>query len=111
MSFAVFKLVTFIVSGIIYLMFAMRFLKINFIAFFKDILLPIVPSLIFIVIILWQIEPYLPADKSKLNVIITVVVGCLVGFMGIGLYAIFSKKFKAYIFSLTKLFLSKQLQG
>jgi O-antigen/teichoic acid export membrane protein len=111
MSFAIFKLVAFIVSGIIYLFFAMDFLKIDFITFFKKILLPIAPSLIFIVIVLWRIEPYLPVDKSKLNVIITVIVGCLAGVISIGLYAIFSKRFKEYIISVAKLFLSKQLSG
>lgn len=78
-SFAIFKLVSFGLSAIVYLIVAIKFLNISIKQFLKKTIQPMLLPIIFLVVTAFIVKGYLPCDKSKLNLlIVTSMAGCLI---------------------------------
>lgn len=74
-SFAVFKLIAFIFLGCIYLYYALKFLKIPFLDFFKLVIKPYIPALLFSIscsILTVRCIPF--EEKSFLNLVLCMLI-------------------------------------
>jgi len=69
-SFAVFKLIAFGISAVVYYFIMLKFLHINIKQSFQEIFRPILFPIIFIIITTFIIRDFLPCEKSKLNLLI-----------------------------------------
>lgn len=95
--FAWFELVCFIMTGILYIIFMCRFLKINFIGFINTVIAPAIPAVIILIIFLISVRGLLPLDKSKLNLFIVALTGVSGAFMATLVYYFTSNIFKNYV--------------
>lgn len=102
-TFAVSKLVTFLAIGIFYLKYTLSFLEINFFSFFKNYLLPVLPSLIFLVgILLYVTFNFNAPAKNFFNLLyIIAAVGFAMG-LAFLIYYFFSTPFRSYTKMLLK---------
>ena len=75
----------------------MRYLEINLLEFLKRVILPVAGPIIFLIISLILVEPYLPAEKGKINVLLVVFTGGGFSALSLCLYYLMSKDFKVFI--------------
>jgi len=80
LAFAVFKLVAFMLSGIIYFFILKKYLEISVLEFFGKVLKPLVLPILFLVTTSILIRMYLPVEKSKINLIIIIVTSGMIIF-------------------------------
>jgi O-antigen/teichoic acid export membrane protein len=95
--FAWFELICFSITGILYTSFMCRFLQVNIFQFMKIIIAPAVPPIIVLIIILFSVHNFLPAEKSKLNLFEVVSTGAGAAIIATLVYYFTSKTFKNYI--------------
>jgi len=101
--FAIFKAISFLISGIIYFSFSISFLKIPIFTFFREEILPYFPSIIFILIASFYLNNLFVTEKSKQLLLIN---GGLIGFtvlVAFGISIIFVKSLRVYFFKLIKI--------
>lgn len=98
-SFAFFKLMAFLAAAVIYMFFAVNFLKVHPGHFLRTVILPALPGVVFICG-LSLLAPFLPHEKGKVSMLITVGAGAIGCFGSCVLYMLFSKPFRQYMFSL-----------
>jgi len=99
-SFAIFKLMTFIINGVFSLWFSLKFTNVSIWKFIKNIIIPYIPGLLVMGIILWFLRDIFITDKNKLNLLYNLIftgIGCLAAFAVSFLTA---KQFRQYIVSL-----------
>ena len=96
-SFAIFKFVALMIACLFYLVIAMRFLKMNIFHFVKEVILPIVGPVLFLIVSLMLIQAYLPAEKGKVNLLFVVFTGGVFLLLSLVLYYLMSKDFKGFI--------------
>ena len=96
-SFAIFKFVALMIACLFYLVISMRFLKMNTFHFVKEVMLPITGPVIFLLVSLMLIEPYLPIEKGKANLLLVVFTGGVFSSLSFCLYYLMSKDFKGFI--------------
>lgn len=96
-SFAIFKFVVLMIAALFYLVIAMQFLKIKISNFVKEVILPIAGPVVFLIISLMVIQPYLPAEKGKMNLLLVVFTGGGFSALSLCLYYLMSKDFKEFI--------------
>jgi O-antigen/teichoic acid export membrane protein len=73
-SFAVFKLIAFVISAIVLYKLMIDYLKLNILGSVKTIFYPMILPLLFIIIASFSVRDYLPQEKSKLNLMVVAVV-------------------------------------
>jgi len=80
-SFAVFKLIAFGISSIVYYFIMLKFLQINIKQSFLEIFQPIILPIIFLIFTTLLIRDFIPCEKSKLNLLIVAgtIVTCIIG--------------------------------
>lgn len=69
-SFAIYKLLAFCISALVYYSIGLRFINITLVQSFKEIFKPIILPVLFILITSLIIRDHLPQEKSKINVLI-----------------------------------------
>lgn len=72
-AFPLFKNIINIILVVFYMSIILRFLKIPFLEFFKDTIMPLLLPVLFLVIVLSFSCNYLPLEKSKINLIIVTI--------------------------------------
>ncbi|CAM4083190.1 lipopolysaccharide biosynthesis protein [Flavobacterium sinopsychrotolerans] len=72
-SFAVFKLVTFVLSAIILYRLMISYLKLNLMNSLKKIFVPMLLPIFFLISVLFTIRDFLPKEKSKINLLIVAI--------------------------------------
>ena len=78
-SFAIFKMIAFIVSAIVYYWIMVKYLGISIITSFNKIFKPMLFSGLFLILMALSIREFLPAEKSKTNLFfMAFVMACLV---------------------------------
>jgi O-antigen/teichoic acid export membrane protein len=78
-SFAVFKLVAFVVSSFVLYKLMIDYLKLNILDSIKKIFLPMLFPILFLIFAAYLIRDYLPEEKSKINLLtVAVVMGGLI---------------------------------
>ena len=100
--FAIFKAISFLISGVIYFAFSISFLKISIFTFFREEILPYIPSIIFIVITLFILNNLFVNVKNKQLLLIN---GAIIGFtilVAFLISIIFVKSLRVYFFKLIK---------
>lgn len=87
-AFAVFKFIIFTISGIYYIFFMFRYLRLNIQDYFNQVILPYLPALVLMVFCLYSLNDYYINGKNKellfLNTMI--MVGAIAGAIGISLF-------------------------
>lgn len=104
-SFAVFKMIAFILSAVVYYSFMLKYLKMNVIESFKIIFKPMILPIVFVVISCLMIRDFLPTDKSKLNLLLVAFAAGLLILISFGIQYFFSENWKIQI---TKILKKKQ---
>ena len=83
-SFAVFKFVAFLISGLMYLRISLSFLKISFFEFIKKNIIPFIPAVIIMVLFLNLLKDSYIDDKNKKNLLLNIAFigsGISIGFL------------------------------
>jgi O-antigen/teichoic acid export membrane protein len=96
-SFAIFKLISLLIASLFYLVISMKFLEIDILQFIKKVILPIAGPVVFLMVSLILIEPYLPIEKGKANLLLVVFTGGVFSLLSFCLYYLMSKDFKGFI--------------
>ena len=96
-SFAIFKFISLLIASLFYLVISMRFLEIDILHFIKKVILPIAGPVVFLMVSLILIEPYLPVEKGKANLLLVVFTGGVFSLLSFCLYYLMSKDFKGFI--------------
>lgn len=73
-SFAIFKFVAFIISGVVYLWFSLKFLNISMLCFLRKVILPYLLPLVIMIGILFSLQDVCVTEKSKLNLLINALI-------------------------------------
>lgn len=73
-SFAVFKLVAFVVSAFVLYKLMIDYLKLNILDSIKKIFLPMLFPILFLILAAFSIRDYLPEEKAKINLLIVAIV-------------------------------------
>lgn len=73
-SFAIFKLVAFILSAIVLYKLMIDYLKLNWLNSIKKIFTPMLLPILFLILTSFAIRDYLPHEKSKINLLIVAIV-------------------------------------
>ena len=76
-SFAIFKLIAFVASAIVYYIIMIRILKINVFQSIKEFFTPMLLPLLFLLGVSYLIIDHLPVEKSKINLLIVAVTAAL----------------------------------
>lgn len=94
-SFALFKFVGFSIFGVFYAFYAARFLEMGWMAFLRKVMAPIlIPGLALTGALSW-IAGYLPMEKGKANLFLTIGAGACGTTLALALYYAFSRPFRA----------------
>lgn len=96
-AFSYFTLLSFIVSGIVYLWSSLKFLKITFSRFFSVVIVPAIIPILFMIGTLTVLSDYLPTTKSKLNLVLVVAAGGGTALIALIIYYFTSINFKMYM--------------
>jgi O-antigen/teichoic acid export membrane protein len=95
-SFAIFKCIIFVFSGIGYLVYSLNYLKISAYTFFKKCILPYIPAILFIIVVLNHVKYFFVTDKSKINLLINVSIIGFIVILAVGLSLLTVKPLKDY---------------
>lgn len=69
-SFAIFKLIAFLMSALVYYGIMLKYLRINFLVSLKKIISPLFFPILFLIVSAFAIRDYLPDTKDKINLLI-----------------------------------------
>jgi O-antigen/teichoic acid export membrane protein len=94
LAFALFKLIGHLISFGINFNYSLRFLKMKLTKFTKQIFFPIIPSIIFIFLASYYLQPLLHVEKDPINLLIVLIFTGILAGISIGIYYIFSKNFR-----------------
>lgn len=101
-AFAIFKFVTFVLTGIIYLKISLDFLQISFIQFVKRIIVPYLPSLALLGVLMFFSRSFFVSEKGYIPLLLN---GCIIAFnimvaMLLGVFTV--PQLKCYILKIKK---------
>ncbi|QJB34106.1 lipopolysaccharide biosynthesis protein [Chitinophaga oryzae] len=97
LAFSYFTLLSFMVSGAIYLWISLKFLRMNLLNFLGTVIRPAVLPVLAMLLILIPLSAYLPQEKSKLNLLLTVFAGGTAALIALVIYYFTSTIFCDYI--------------
>jgi O-antigen/teichoic acid export membrane protein len=107
-SFAIFKFIAFVLSGIIYLWLSLNFLELSFIAFLRRNILPYLPALIVMSLGLFFFRNTFVDGKNKVNLLINaIIVGGGIS-VAIGFSFLTVRPLRQYLKVILKIIQSKQ---
>lgn len=96
-SLAIFKFISFAVASVFYFKILVNYLNIGVLSFMRKFVLPVLIPLGVAVIALSLIEPHLPGEKGKMNLMIVVLIGAI-GTLGVaGTYYLATGAHKSYL--------------
>ena len=101
-SFALFKFVVFFISGLTYVWFSLRFLKVSLLDFIKNNLIPYVPALIFLIVILFFTNSIFIEGKSKINLLMNLVIMGVSIILSFGICIVLVKPLREYVLKMIK---------
>lgn len=110
-AFAYFKLLSFVISGLVYLWVSLKFLGESPLIFFNKLIRPAVLPVLTAVAIFYFVAPYMPHEKDKLNLIIVVATGGILSIVPFTMYYFTSSLFRGYINNIFLKFRKKTLAG
>ena len=99
-TFAIFKIIAFVISGFVYLWLSLKFMCISVWKFLKNTIIPYLPGLIVMSVLLYLMRDYCVDDKNRLNLLYNLVFiagGCVMAF---AISMLTAKQFRQYILSL-----------
>lgn len=76
-AFALFKLISFMLSALIYFIIMLQYLKLSVWGFFRKYVLENIPSLVLLFIIMLSIRGFLPLQKGKSDLLIVILTGAV----------------------------------
>lgn len=94
---AFFKLFAFSLYSIVLLLYTLKILNIGIIDYFRNIIMPLVVPVLFLIIVLIMANPLLPLQKSKYNLAVVIGTGGIASCISMVLYYLFSKRFRGYV--------------
>lgn len=101
-SFAIFKLIAFGISAIVYYSIMLKFLEMEIINSINKIFKPLIFPLLFVIISSVFIRVYLPIEKSKQNLFIVMITIISIISLSFLMQISLSKKTKKYLFDVIK---------
>lgn len=97
-SFAIFKLISFLLSTLVLYRLMIKYLGLNLLDSIKKIFVPMFLPILFLILTSFVIKDYLPQEKSKTNLlIVALTIGCLIVFSFV-IQVLISKNFKFQLF-------------
>jgi len=106
-AFAVFKIIAFIISAIVYLYYSLKFTEDSFDKFIKEVIVPYMLPIFISIIAAFYLKDFMTAEHSKFALLTNIlVIGFLVS-SSIAICLITSKYFREYIYSLIRPILKK----
>jgi len=102
-SFAIFKFVVFLISGIFYLRFSLRFLNITFFQFLNQYIIRFIPSIFLLIFGLLHFENFYVEGKDKTNLLLNIIIMTILLVFSSTLCFIFVKQFREYGFKIIKI--------
>ena len=95
-SFAVFKFLTMLITGIFFLMISARFMGVSISEAIKKIYAPMLVPAIFLYGSLLMIGSFFPLEKNKLLLVLAILSGGIGSFLAMIIYSFFSQDFRNY---------------
>lgn len=96
-SFAIFKFAVFFISGLAYLWFSLRFLKVSLLSFMKNNLISYFPALVLLIVTLLITNDIFIEGKNKINLLLNIIIlGCNILLSFVVCY-IFVKPLREYL--------------
>lgn len=96
-SFANFKFFAFFIDAILYYTLIARLFKVNVFGLTFKTIYPAIPAIIFLLATSYLLAIYLPAEKSKLNLLMYFIYSGIVLSISIGIYYFCSQEFKSFV--------------
>lgn len=107
-SFAIFKAIVFLISGLFYLFYTLNFLQISLYDFFKKNILPYLPAIIILCLMMYNCNSIFIDGKDKINLVLN---AGIVGFgiataIGVSLFTV--SYLRDYVQGMVEIILKKQ---
>ncbi|MBC9933806.1 lipopolysaccharide biosynthesis protein [Chitinophaga qingshengii] len=96
-AFSYFTFLSFMVSGAIYLWISLKFLRMTALTFLRTIIVPAILPVLAMLLLLIPLSGYLPQEKNKLSLLLTISVGGVAAFVALVIYYFTSVIFCGYI--------------
>ena len=107
MSFAIFKIISFVIGASFYFFYSLKFLDLKLFQFLKSIIFPYILPIVISVLLALSVEDLLPTVHSKLALMYNIgIIGVIIA-IGLSISLITSKYLRRYIYSTIKLVLNK----
>ena len=101
-SFAIFKMVAFILSALVYYAFMLKYLKMPILKSLKLIFKPMILPILFVVVSCLIFHDYLPTDKSKINLLLVAFVSGFLILVSFCIQYFFSENWRKQISKVLK---------
>ena len=101
-AFAFFKLAAFLIAGILYVIYSLRFLDMRLSTYVKTILVPYFPSILCTVLILLPCRDLFASDKSTINLLYNGMIVVLTIAVAFGVSYFTVKPLRNYVLSILK---------
>ena len=102
-AFAMSKFIAITVVNGLFLWFIIKNLNMQFVAFMKTFLAPLIIPCVFMTALLFGVEPYLPAGKGRLNLLLVIAAGGCAAAVAVVIYAFGSERFRNHMRSILDL--------
>lgn len=107
-SFAIFKAIVFLISGLFYLFYTLNFLQVNLYDFFKKNILVYFPAVIILCLLMYNCSNLLIGGKDKINLVLNAGVVGLGVVIAIGVSLFTVKSLRDYAKGIVRIILKKQ---
>ena len=110
-AFAYFKFIAFFIEAIVYVVYILRFFKIDFLSFVKKTIFPIAPACVIVIALISFTRSYWPVEHNKINLLLYFIyIGIVVS---IGLLVVYftSNSYKLFIDSVYKKAIARFSKG
>lgn len=96
-SFAYFKLIAFLISSVFYLNVSFKVLNVGFLEFLNKVIKPAVLPVLLLSIALYFLAGYLPLEKNKFKLLLTIATGGITAGICLVVYYFTSSMFRLYV--------------
>ena len=96
-TLAFMKFFSFVCLGIFYMRYSIKYLELTFIEFFNKYIFKVIPSLLFLGVYWYFLNPFLPADKSNLHLIVVTITIGVGAILSMVIYYLFTSEFRNYL--------------
>lgn len=110
LSFAVFKCAAFMILGIIYIYYSIKFLEISLWSYFRKVIVPYLPAILVVIIICILCKGSIHFSQGLENLVLfAVLIGCIF-VLALLISLLFVKPLRDYLIKLLKLFRNNDIQ-